>query len=94
MKKTYSLMETRKRMAELGITYTKNDQIRDLVDQYAKNDQMDKPFSGPFNLSDCVFQVPMIFTAPLISASQSQNDQKIDHLTDMMQSLAFSVRIL
>ena len=35
-----------------------------------------------------------MFTAPLISVIPSQNDKKIDHLIDMMQSLALSVRIL
>ena len=78
-------------MAELGNTDTRNDRISDLVDRHAKNDQLDNPFSGPSKLSDFVFQVPIVSTAPLISATPSQNDKKIDHLTDMLQSLAFSV---
>lgn len=81
-------------MAELGTTDTKNDRISDLVDRHAKNDQLDNPFSGPSKLSDSVFQVPIVSTAPLISATNSQNDKKIDHLTDMMQSLALSVHTL
>lgn len=59
LKKTYSLIETRKRMAELGTTDTRNDQISDLVDRHAKNDQLGNPFSGPSKLSDSVFQVPL-----------------------------------
>ena len=78
-------------MAELGNTDTRNDRISDLVDRHAKNDQLDNPFSGPSKLSDFVFQVPIVSTAPLISATPSQNDKKIDHLIDMMQSLALSV---
>ena len=77
-KKVYDLIETRKKMAELGTTDTRNDQISDLVDQYAKNDQLDNPFSGPSKLSDSVFQVPIVYTAPLISATLSQNDKMID----------------
>ena len=91
LKKAYSLIETRKKMAELGTTDTRNDQISDLVDRHAKNDQLDNLFSGPCKLLDSVFQVPIVSTTPLISATSSQNDKKINHLTDMMQSLAFSV---
>ena len=91
MKKAYSLIETRKKIAELGTTDTWNNRISDLVDRHSKNDQLDNPFSGPSKLSDSVFQVLIVSTAPLISGTPSQNDEKIDHLTDMMQSLAFSV---
>ena len=94
LKKAYSLIETRKRMAELGTTDNKNDCISDLVDWHAKNDQLEHPFSGPSKLLDSIFQVPIVPTAPLISASLSQSEKKIDHLTDMMQSLALSVRTL
>ncbi len=91
LKKAYTLIETRKKMAERGTTDTRHDLISDLVNCHAKNDQLDKPFSGLFKLSNSVFQVQIVSTAPFISATPSQNDKKIDHLTDMMQSLAFSV---
>ncbi|MCJ1349183.1 hypothetical protein MMC31_007419 [Peltigera leucophlebia] len=81
-------------MVELGTTDIKNDRMSDLVDRSAKKTQLAHPFSGPSTLSDFVFQVPVVPTAPLISASPSQNDKKIDNLTDMMRSLAFSVRTL
>ena len=94
LKKAYSLIETRKRMAELGTTDIKNDRISDLVDWHAKNDQLEHPFSGPSKLSNSAFQVPVVSAPPLISTSFSQNEKKIDHLTDMFQSLALSVRTL
>ncbi len=78
-------------MVELDTTDTKNDWISDLVDPNAKNDQLDYPFFGPSKLSDSVFQVPIVSTTPFISATPSQNDKKIDQLTDMMQNLALSV---
>ncbi len=81
-------------MAKPGTTDTRNDRISDLVDRNAKNDQLDNPFSGLLKLSDSVFKVPIESTALLISATPSQNDKNIDHLTDMMQSLTFSVRTL
>ena len=81
-------------MAELGTTDNKNDRISNLVDRQAKNNQLEHPFSGPSKLSDSVFQVPVVSAPPLISASLSQNEKKIDHLTDMMQSLALLVRTL
>ena len=62
-------------MAELGTNDTKNDQISDLVDRNAKNDQRDNPFSGPFKISDSVFQVLIVSTSPLISVTPSQNDK-------------------
>ena len=94
LKKTSSLIETRKRMVELVTTDIRNDRMSDLVDRSAKKDQLQHPFSDPSTLSDSVFQVPIVPTAPIISATPSQNDKKIDHLTDMMQSLALSVRTL
>ncbi len=81
-------------MAELGTTDNKNDHISDLVDRQAKNDQLEHPFSGPFKLSDSVFQVPIVSAPPLIPAFLSQNEKKIDHLTDVMQSLSLLVRTL
>ena len=84
MKKAYSLIETRKKMAKPGTTDTRNDGISDLVDRNAKNDQLDNPFSGLLKLSDSVLQVPIESMALLISATLSQSDKKIDHLTDMM----------
>lgn len=38
LKKTYSFMKTRKKMAGLGSTNNKNDCISDLVDWHVKND--------------------------------------------------------
>ncbi len=81
-------------MAELGTTDNKNDCISDLVDWQVKNNQLEQPFSGPSKLSDSIFQVSVIFTPPLILASLSQNEKKIDHLTDIMQRLTLSVRTL
>ena len=81
-------------MAELDTTDNKNDCISDLVDWQAKNNQLKHPFSGHFKLSDFVFQVPVVSAPPLIPASLYQNEKKIDHFTDMMQSLALSVRTL
>ena len=78
-------------MAELGTTDVKNDRMSNLVDRYAKNDQLEYPFSGSSKLSDSVFQVPIVSTALTISATLFQNNQKIDHLTDRMQSRALSV---
>ncbi len=78
-------------MADLRTTDTKNDQITDSVDWHAKNDQLDNPSSGLCKLSESVFQAPVVSTALFISATPSQNDKKIDHLTDVMQNLAFSV---
>ncbi|MCJ1342946.1 hypothetical protein MMC31_001135, partial [Peltigera leucophlebia] len=94
LKKAYSLIETRKKMVELGTTDIKNDSMSDLVDRSAKKTQLDHPFSGPSTLSNYVLQVPIVPTAPLITAPPSQNDKKIDILTDMMRSLALSVRTL
>ena len=81
-------------MAELGTIDNKNDHISDLVDWHAKNNQLKHPFSGLSKLSNLVFQVPIVSTAPLISAFLSQSEKKIDYLTDIMQSLALLIRIL
>lgn len=94
LQKAYRLIETRKKMAELGTTDVKNDGMSDLVDRSAKKTQLGHPFSGPSTLSDSVFQVPIISTAPLVASIPSQNDKKIDNLTDMMRSLALSVHTL
>lgn len=94
LKKAYGLNQTRKRMAELGTTDIKNDRISDLVDWHAKNDQLEHPFSGSSKLSNSTFQVPVVTAPPLISTSSSQNEKKIEHLKDMMQSLALLVRTL
>ena len=78
-------------MAELGTIDTRNDQISDLVDWYAKNDQLDNLFSGLSKLSDSVFQVLIIPITSFILATPFQNNKKINYLIDMMQSLAFLV---
>lgn len=41
LKKAYSLIETRKRMVELGTTNVKNDRMSDLVDRSAKKSQLE-----------------------------------------------------
>ena len=81
-------------MAKPSTTDVKNDQISDFVDRSAKNDQLEQIFSHFSKLSDSVFQVLIVSTAPTISATPSQNNEKINHLTDIMQSLALSVRTL
>ncbi len=58
-------------MAELGITNVKNDRISDLVDQSSKNDQLEYPLFGSSKLSDFVFEVPIVFMAPVIFANPS-----------------------
>ena len=78
-------------MAKLGTIDNKNDRISDLVDQQAKNDQLEHTFSGPSKFSDSVFQILVISALPLIPISLSQNEKKINHLTDIMQSLALLV---
>lgn len=64
LKKAYEFIETRKRMVELGTTNIKNDRMSDLVDRSAKKTHLEHPFSGPSTLSDSVFQVAIIPTAP------------------------------
>lgn len=81
-------------MAELGITDNTNDHISDLVDWQAKNNQLEYPFSSPSKFSDFIFQVLVVSVPTLIPASLSQNEKKIDHFTDMMQSLTLSIRTL
>ena len=71
-------------MAELDTTNNKNDYISNLVNRQAKNDHFEHPFSGPSRLSDFVFQVPVVSAPPLVLTSLSQNEKKIDHLTNMM----------
>ena len=71
-------------MGELGTTNVKNDRISDLVDKSTKKTQPRHLFSSPFTFTDLVFQVSIIPTAPLVASTPSQNDQKIDNLTDMM----------
>ena len=68
--------------------------MSDLVERSAKKTQLGHPFSGPPTLLDSVFQVPIIPTAPLVASTPSQNDKKINNLTDMIRSLALSVRTL
>ena len=63
-------------MVGLGTTEVKNDRISDLVDRSAKKTQLEHPFSGLSTLSDSVFQVSIIPTAPLIAATLSQNDKR------------------
>ena len=91
LKKAYSLIETRKKMTVLGTTDVINDRISDLVDRSAKNDQLKHLFSGSSKHSDSIFQVSIVSTVPIISATPSQNDKKIDLFTCMMQSLILSV---
>ncbi len=81
-------------MAELGTTNIKIDRISDLVDRSAKNHQLKCLFFYSSKLSDSVFQVPIVSMALTISATLFQNDKKIDYLTDIIQSLASSVRTL
>lgn len=52
---TYSLIETRKKMVELGTTNIKNDRMSDLIDRSAKKTQLDHPYSGLSTLLDSVF---------------------------------------
>ena len=93
-KKAYSLIETQKKMAKLGTTDIKNDCISDLIDRYAKNDQLEHLFFSLSKFSNFVFQVPVVSVPPLISTSSSQNEKMIDHLTDMFQSFALLVSTL
>ena len=58
-------------MAELGTTDNKNDCISDLVNGRAKNDHLEHPFSGLFELLDSVFQVPIVSTPIFIPTSLS-----------------------
>ena len=81
-------------MARLDTIGSKNDHISNLVDLYTKNNQLEYLFSGFFKLLDLVFQVLIVFMAPLISAFSSQSKKKINYLTNIMQSLAFSIHIL
>ena len=81
-------------MAKLDTIDNKNNCISDLVDRHAKNDQLKHLFFGSSKLLDLVFQVPIVSTALLIFVSSFQSKKKIDHLTDMMQSLALSIRTL
>ena len=94
LKKAYSLIETQKRIAKLGITDIKNDRISNLADWHAKKDQLEYLFSSPSKLPSTTFQVPVVFALPFISLSSSQNEKKIDHLTDIFQSFALLVRTL
>lgn len=94
LKKAYAFIESRRQMVELAPTDIKNDRMSDLVDKSAKRAGLEQPFSGPSTLSDSVFQAPVIPPVPLISAAPSQTDKRIDDLTDMMRSLALSVRTL
>ena len=91
LQKAYSLIETRKKMAELGTTDVKNDRMSDLVDRSAKKTQLGHPFSGPSTFLDLIFQISIIPTARLVASTPSQNNKKIDNFTDMMQNLALLV---
>lgn len=91
LKKAYSLIETRKKMIELGTTNIKNDRMSYLIDQSAKKTQLDHPFSGLSALSDSIFQTPFIPPIPLATTNSNSNDIKIDSLTGMMRSLALLV---
>lgn len=81
-------------MIKLATTNIKNDKMSDLVDKSTKKSYLKQPFSGPSTLSDSVFQVLVILSTPVVITISSQNDEKIDNLTDIMQTLALSIRIL
>ena len=78
-------------MAGLNTTKNKNNCISDLVDWQAKNDLLECLFFCLSKLLDFIFQVFFIFTLPFILIFLSQNEKKIDHLINMIQSLAFLV---
>lgn len=71
-------------MVELVTIDNKNDCISDLVNWQAKNDQLEYPVSNPSKLLDSIFQVPVVSATSLISAFLSQNEKKIDHLTEII----------
>lgn len=94
LKKAYTFIESRRQIVDLATTNIKNDGMSDLVDKSAKKSHLKQPFSGPSALSDSVFQVPVIPSAPVVTTTPSQNDKKIEDLTDMMRTLALSIRTL
>ena len=94
LKKAYIFIESRGQMVELATTDIKNDKMSNLVDKFAKKSYLKQLFSSLFALSDLVFQVPVIPSAPVVTTSPSQNDKKIEDLIDMMQTLALSINTL
>lgn len=65
--------------------------MSNLVDRSTKKTQLKYPFSSFSILSNSVFQVSIISTAPVVALTPFQNDKKIDNLIDIIQSLAFSI---
>ena len=55
LKKAYSFIETRKKMRGLDTTNNKNDCISDLIDWYAKNNQLKHLIFDLFTIWDLVF---------------------------------------
>lgn len=55
---------------------------------------MQHPFSGHLDLSDSVFQAPLISPRPIVRAISTWSNKKIEDLTEMMRSLTLSVRTL
>lgn len=81
-------------MADLGATNVKNDRMSHLIDMSTKKTQLEHPFSGLSILSHSVFPFSIILTAFVNTLIPSQNNEKINNLTDMMRTLALSVRNL
>lgn len=94
LNKAYGLIETRKKIVELGTTNIKNDIMRELIDHSIKKAHSDSLFSGLFIHLDCVLQTPLISSMCLVTIHPDSSDKKIDSLTDMMRTLALLVYTL
>lgn len=97
LKKALGLLGAKKKLVDLVRTDKKSDRIEDLVDKCEKKTRISSAANYSTPLPDSAFQPPVATPMPTTYATTADPrpvDKKIDKLTEMMQSLALSVRTL
>ena len=92
LKKALALVGSKKRMIDLIRIDKKNDRITDLVDKCEKKSKIISTFSNTSSLPESAFQPSITpVTVATLGLIVNMGEKKINKLTKMMHSLAFSV---
>lgn len=95
LKKTLTLIRAKKQIVDLARTNHTNKRISDLVYKSSSNERVSSLSDIVLPLLESTFQCPVTSVGMLFSGLfTKKSDEKIDNLTDIMQSLALSVRTL
>ncbi len=95
LKKTLTLIGAKKQIVDLARINHNNKRISDLVDKSSSNERVSSLSDIVLPLPESAFQCPVTSVGMLFSGIFTRkSDEKIDNLTDIMQSLALSVHTL